>query len=67
MLGSDGKEQFEMQALSAKEKYHAELATYKKTDLYVEYSKYLADFKAKNAAAAGETVPFMPTSLPDGG
>jgi hypothetical protein len=64
MLGSEEKEQFEMQALSAKEKYHAELAAYKKTDRYSEYSKYLADFKAKHAAGAGEMVPFIADIVP---
>lgn len=53
-LVSEEKERYEMQALSAKEKYHAELIKYKKTDNYQEYAKYLADFKAKNAATSGE-------------
>lgn len=43
-----------MQALSAKEKYHAELSDYKKTDKFLEYAKYLAEFKAKNAAVSGD-------------
>lgn len=54
LLVSEEKEHYEMQALSAKEKYHAELIKYKKTDHYREYSEYLADFKAKNATTAGE-------------
>jgi hypothetical protein len=56
LLASEDKEQYEMQALSAKEKYHAELAKYKKTEYHKEYTKYLIDFKSKNAAAAGEYV-----------
>lgn len=43
-----------MQALSAKEKYHAELVKYKKTEYHKEYTKYLIDFKSKNAAASGK-------------
>ena len=51
------KERYEMQALAAKEKYHAALVKYKKTDEYIEYAKYLAEFKAKNAATTGEYCP----------
>lgn len=43
-----GKEPFEAQANSAKEKYNIELSTYKKTEAYKEYLQYLADFKAKH-------------------
>ncbi|RKF80586.1 putative hmg box protein [Golovinomyces cichoracearum] len=43
------KENLEQQAFKAKEKYNKELMEYKKTDLYKEYAKYLADFKAKHS------------------
>lgn len=43
------KENLEQQAFIAKEKYNKELMEYKKTDLYKEYAKYLAEFKAKHS------------------
>ena len=43
------KDPFEKKASAAKEQYNTELARYKKTDNYEKYSKYLAEFKAKNA------------------
>ena len=49
------REAFEKQAASAKEKYYAQMAEYKKTTQYQEYQQYLADFKAKHATPrAGE-------------
>lgn len=57
LLLNEEKEQYEMQALSAKEQYHAELIKYKRTNQYVEYSKYLAEFKAQHAATSGEEHP----------
>ena len=53
VLLAEEKEPYESQASAAKEKYHAEMAKYKKTDLYKEYAQYLADFKAKNATNPG--------------
>ena len=53
VLLAEGKEPYESQASAAKEKYHAEMAKYKKTDAYKEYALYLAEFKAKNASNAG--------------
>lgn len=53
MLSAEEKEPYESQASAAKEKYHAEMAKYKKTDAYKEYTQYLADFKAKNAINLG--------------
>ena len=50
-----------MQALLAKEKYHAELLDYKKTEQYHEYARYLADFKAKNATVSGDYFLHHPT------
>jgi hypothetical protein len=49
VIPSEEKEPFEKQASSAKEQYNAELATYKKTGNFKTYTRYLADFKTKNA------------------
>lgn len=50
------KEQFEQQASTAKEKYNNELIEYKKTNMFKEYSRYLADFKARHSRQnSGET------------
>lgn len=46
------KEPFEQQAFTAKERYSNELAGYKTTESYREYSQYLADFKARQANQA---------------
>ncbi|CCC06400.1 hypothetical protein SMAC4_00615 [Sordaria macrospora] len=43
------KEPYESKAQAYKEKYHAELAEYKKTAQYQKYMQYLADFKAKHS------------------
>ncbi|KAJ6446244.1 High mobility group, superfamily [Purpureocillium lavendulum] len=43
------KETYESQANAAKEKYHRDLAEYKKTPEYRRYSHYLHDFKEKQA------------------
>jgi hypothetical protein len=48
-LSPTEKEPYEQQASSAKEKYNSELAEYKKTTSYKEYSQYLVDFKARQA------------------
>lgn len=48
-LSLSQKELFEQQASAAKEKYNNELIEYKKTNLYKEYSGYLADFKARHS------------------
>ena len=53
MILAEEKEPYESQASAAKEKYHSEMAKYKKTDAYKEYTQYLADFKAKNATNPG--------------
>ncbi|KAL8924664.1 MAG: hypothetical protein Q9208_003979 [Pyrenodesmia sp. 3 TL-2023] len=52
-LEPDEREPFEAQAASAKEEYLAELAKYKETDHYKEYSEYLADFKATHSSKPG--------------
>ncbi|KAM3066849.1 hypothetical protein ACMFMF_009902 [Clarireedia jacksonii] len=41
------KEPYEHQAFTAKERYNNELAEYKKTQNYKDYSQYLAEFKQK--------------------
>ena len=51
VLPANAREACERQANAAKEKYDAELAEYKKTPQYHTYQKYLAEFKAKHAAA----------------
>ncbi|KAF1984636.1 HMG-box [Aulographum hederae CBS 113979] len=49
VLSSDARETCEKQAGTAKEKYYAQLAEYKKTLQYTRYQEYLAEFKAKHA------------------
>lgn len=49
MLPAEEREACERQANTAKERYYAELAEYKKTTQYEAYQKYLEDFKAKHA------------------
>jgi len=49
VLASKTRDIFERQAQTAKEKYYAELAEYKKTSHYAMYQEYLVDFKAKHA------------------
>jgi len=50
VLPAESREICERQANSAKEKYYAELAEYKKTPQYDTYQKYLEEFKLKHAA-----------------
>ena len=58
MLPGEEREACERQANSAKEKYYAELADYKKTPQYDIYQKYLEDFKAKHAVPTkGQSPP----------
>lgn len=45
------KEVFESQANIAKEKYHRDLAEYKKTPEYRQYAQYLQEFKERQAKA----------------
>ena len=44
------KEPFEKQALHAKERYSRDLTEYKTTSEYRAYTKYLHDFKQKQAS-----------------
>lgn len=48
VLATDAREACERQAHTAKEKYYAALAEYKKTPQYAAYQKYLDEFKAKH-------------------
>lgn len=48
-LSPGEKEPYEQSAFTAKERYNNELAEYKKTDRYKEYSQYLIDFKSKHS------------------
>jgi hypothetical protein len=58
MLTPAQKEPYETQAATAKEKYIAELANYKRTDSYKEYMQYLAEFKAKHGSVpSGKVAP----------
>lgn len=50
-LSPGEKEPYEQQAFSAKERYNGELAEYKKTDQYKEYSQYLIDFRSKHSSS----------------
>jgi hypothetical protein len=56
VLASKTRDTFERQAQTAKEKYYAELAEYKKTSQYSLYQEYLAEFKAKHAAPRTGTI-----------
>jgi hypothetical protein len=47
------KEPYEQQAFSIKERYTNELAAYKKTNEYKEYSQYLVEFKARHSGQQG--------------
>jgi len=51
-LSPKEKEPHEQQAFTAKERYNIELAAYKATESYIEYSQYLTEFKARQANQA---------------
>jgi hypothetical protein len=48
-LSPGEKEPYEQAAFTDKERYNSELAEYKKTPQYKEYTKYLAEFKARQS------------------
>lgn len=54
-LSPQDKEPFESHAAAAKERYLGELAEYKKTEQYKEYSAYLIDFKTRQQSQATGT------------
>ena len=58
VLPAEEREACERQANSAKEKYYAGLAEYKKTPQYEAYQKYLEEFKAKHNAPTKGLFPF---------
>lgn len=63
------KEAYESQANAAKEKYHRDLAEYKKTPEYKKYALYLQDFKEKQAKQTQDTnkrTKVEPTRLRNG-
>lgn len=55
------KDAYDSQANAAKERYHADLAEYKKTPEYRRYTQYLQEFKEKQAKQSqGPSLPFRP-------
>ena len=48
-LSQAEKEPFESQAQAIKDRYHSDLAEYKRTPEYKKYIAYLHDFKAKHS------------------
>lgn len=55
-LSCEQKGQYEARAASAKEKYHQEMMSYKTTDGYREYQRYLNDFKIKHGSNTGKNL-----------
>ncbi len=53
------KERFEAQAQAAKDRYHQELAAYKKTAEHRRYSQYLEEFRAKYASQPTGMLPLL--------
>ena len=51
-LDSAGKEPFETQASTVKERYNNQLSAYRKTDEFKDYMAYLTDFRAKHGQTA---------------
>lgn len=47
-LSPGGKEPYEAEANTLKERFNIQLSAYKKTDAYKDYVQYLADFKARH-------------------
>ncbi|KAK7226071.1 hypothetical protein V2G26_014074 [Clonostachys chloroleuca] len=54
-LPAPEKESYESQANAAKDKYHRDLAAYKKTPEYRKYAQYLQEFKEKQAKQGQDT------------
>jgi hypothetical protein len=48
MSSAEAREPYQRQANAGKEKYHAELAKYKKYPEYDAYQKYIEEFKAES-------------------
>ncbi|EXJ71054.1 uncharacterized protein A1O5_06047 [Cladophialophora psammophila CBS 110553] len=51
-LDPSGKEPFEAQASTAKEKYNIQLSAYRKTEEYRDYMAYLSEFKARHGQSS---------------
>ncbi|PBP27230.1 HMG box protein [Diplocarpon rosae] len=54
-LSPSEKDPYEQEAFGAKERYNHALAEYKKTEQYTEYSRYLAEFKARHSVQGSDT------------
>ena len=60
-LSPEGKEPYESQAATVKERYNAEMAEYKTTASFKEYAQYLTDFKTRNATSdTGRIQSYIP-------
>ncbi|KAF3192947.1 hypothetical protein TWF106_007626 [Orbilia oligospora] len=57
VLPLEQKEEYEYRAGVMKDRYNQELAAYKKTDQFKEYSQYLLEFKNKEAAKEAGDIP----------
>ncbi len=57
-----GKEPYEAQANAAKERYNILLSAYKKTESYRDYTRYLAEFKAKHGGVEQKRPKMEPGS-----
>ncbi|KAK4454610.1 hypothetical protein QBC34DRAFT_136823 [Podospora aff. communis PSN243] len=66
-LSQAEKEPFESQAQAIKDKYHSDLAEYKKTPQYKQYAAYLQEFKAKHAAQSQDKDGLKRVKLESGG
>ncbi|KAF3241701.1 hypothetical protein TWF217_008703 [Orbilia oligospora] len=62
VLPPEQKEEYEYRAGVMKDRYNQELAAYKKTDQFKEYSQYLLEFKNKEAAKEAGEASFNPTT-----
>ncbi|KAL7332451.1 hypothetical protein PS15p_204496 [Mucor circinelloides] len=51
-ISPEGKEQYETNALRAREDYLKKIEEYQKTESFRKYQQYISDFKAENEAAA---------------
>ena len=65
-LEAEGKEPYEAQAGAAKERYNADLVSYKKTPEYQGYSRYLTDFKAKHGTISEPKRPKLEAEFSSG-
>jgi len=66
-LSQHEKEPFESEAQAIKDKYHRDLAEYKKTPQYRQYNAYLQEFKAKHSAQSQDKDGSKRVKLESGG